>query len=60
MVPHVDLGVAALVDSAWPIIVLPIVLTVLVPLVIAGEEAYLHDAFGAEYKTYRARARRWL
>ena len=54
------LGGAALIDSAWPVIVLPIVLTALVRLVIAREEAYLHDAFGAEYAAYQARVRRWI
>ena len=54
------LGGAALIDSAWPVIVLPIVLMALVRLVISREEAYLHDAFGAEYAAYQARVRRWI
>jgi protein-S-isoprenylcysteine O-methyltransferase Ste14 len=54
------LGVAALLDSGWPIIVLPIVLLVLVRTVISREEAYLKDAFGADYGAYTARVRRWL
>jgi protein-S-isoprenylcysteine O-methyltransferase Ste14 len=54
------LGVAALIDSGWPIIVLPIVLFVLVRTVISREEAYLNDAFGADYGAYSARVRRWL
>jgi protein-S-isoprenylcysteine O-methyltransferase Ste14 len=53
-------GVAALIDSAWPLIVLPVVLVALVRLVISREEAYLSDAFGAEYGAYRERVRRWL
>jgi len=52
-------GGAALLDSAWPIIVLPVVLIVLVRTVIAREEMYLADAFGAEYSGYMARVRRW-
>ena len=53
-------GGAALLDSAWPIIVLPVVLIVLVRTVIAREEMYLADAFGAEYSGYVARVRRWV
>jgi protein-S-isoprenylcysteine O-methyltransferase Ste14 len=53
-------GAAALIDSAWPLIMLPLVLIALVRLVISREEAYLSDAFGAEYVAYKARVRRWL
>ena len=54
------LGGSALVDSSWPIIVLPIVLLVLLNTVISREEMYLRDAFGAEYTAYVASVRRWL
>ena len=54
------LGGAALLDSAWPIILLPIVLVVLVRRVISREEAYLNQAFSADYAAYTARVRRWL
>jgi len=54
------LGGAALLDSWWPIIVLPIVLFVLVRTVISREETYLNDAFGADYGAYTTRVRRWL
>jgi protein-S-isoprenylcysteine O-methyltransferase Ste14 len=54
------LGVSALVNSAWPIIVLPIVLFVLIKTVISREEMYLADAFGAEYHGYISRVRRWV
>jgi len=53
-------GGAGLLDSAWPMIVLPLVLIALVRTVISREEAYLGDAFGAEYSAYQARVRRWL
>jgi protein-S-isoprenylcysteine O-methyltransferase Ste14 len=56
----VSVGAAALIDSAWPLIMLPVVLMALVRLVISREEAYLSDAFGAEYMAYQARVRRWL
>lgn len=55
-----SVGVAMLIDSAWPLILLPVVLLLLVRLVIRREEAYLRSAFGAEYEAYTARVRRWL
>jgi protein-S-isoprenylcysteine O-methyltransferase Ste14 len=54
------LGGAALLNSAWPIVVLPIVLIVLFKTVISREERYLTDAFGVEYTQYLASVRRWL
>ena len=54
------LGAAALLDSAWPIIVLPVVILILVKTVISREEMYLRDAFRAEYTGYTASVRRWL
>jgi protein-S-isoprenylcysteine O-methyltransferase Ste14 len=54
------LGGSALINSAWPIIVLPIVLLILIKTVILREEMYLRDAFGAEYAAYVASVRRWL
>lgn len=54
------LGAAAMMYSAWPLLALPIVLALLVRLVIAREERYLQNAFGADYSDYRARVRRWL
>ena len=54
------LGGSALINSAWPIIVLPIVLLILIRTVILREEMYLRDAFGAEYAAYVASVRRWL
>jgi protein-S-isoprenylcysteine O-methyltransferase Ste14 len=54
------LGGSALLDSGWPVIVLPIVLLILVRTVISREEMYLRDAFGVEYAGYVANVRRWL
>ena len=54
------LGGSALLDSAWPVIVLPAVILILVETVISREEKYLRDAFGAEYTGYAASVRRWL
>jgi protein-S-isoprenylcysteine O-methyltransferase Ste14 len=53
-------GGSALLDSAWPVIVLPAVILILVERVISREEMYLRDAFGAEYTGYAASVRRWL
>lgn len=55
----VSAGAAGLMDSAWPLLLLPLVLAALVRLVIVREEAYLHSAFGAEYAAYQARVGRW-
>ena len=54
------LGGAALMNSAWPVVVLPAVIFILVKTVISREEMYLRDAFGAEYAGYVASVRRWL
>ncbi len=54
------LGGAALLDSVWPVIVLPAVILILVETVISREEMYLKDAFGAEYTGYTETVRRWL
>jgi protein-S-isoprenylcysteine O-methyltransferase Ste14 len=54
------LGGAALLNSAWPVIVLPAVILILFKTVISREETYLRDAFGPEYTGYAASVRRWL
>jgi protein-S-isoprenylcysteine O-methyltransferase Ste14 len=53
-------GGSALLDSAWPIVVLPFVLVILFKTVISREEMYLRDAFGPEYTEYVGSVRRWL
>ena len=53
-------GTTLLIGTLWPIVLLPIVLSLLVRLVIRREEAYLLSAFRDEYATYAARVRRWL
>jgi protein-S-isoprenylcysteine O-methyltransferase Ste14 len=53
-------GAAALLDSGWPVIVLPLVILILFQTVISREEMYLSDAFGPEYTGYVASVRRWL
>ena len=54
------LGTALLVNSIWPLILLPGLIALVQRWVIAPEEAYLERKFGAEYRSYRTQARRWL
>lgn len=54
------MGTALLLNTAWPILLLPLALVVLVQFVIHREEAHLARVFGAEYGAYCARVRRWL
>lgn len=53
-------GCAIVFDSLLALLLLPIVLLVIQIQVIAREEAYLERAFPEEYRSYRARVRRWL
>jgi protein-S-isoprenylcysteine O-methyltransferase Ste14 len=54
------LGLTLLMNSLWPLPILPVVLVLLVRLVIAREERYLASAFPGEYAEYRRQVRRWL
>lgn len=54
------LGVTALMNSWWPLLLLPIVLWALMALVISREERYLAAEFGETYGAYRERVRRWI
>lgn len=56
----VYIGGAVVLNSAWPLILLPVVLILLAHFVVVREEQYLSDAFGDEYAAYRSRVRRWL
>lgn len=56
----VYLGLAAWANSWWPILLFPLVLLTMQFGVIHREEAYLERLFGEEYRTYRARVRRWV
>jgi len=49
-----------LVNSAWPLMLLPAVVLLVQRQVIAREEAYLEAKFGEEYRAYKARVRRWI
>lgn len=54
------LGIALLMDSWWPFVLLPLVLVTVQRGVIRREERYLESKFGDEYRDYMARVRRWL
>ena len=54
------LGLSLAFNSAWPILLLPLVLVAMVKLVITKEEEYLEAVFGDEYRAYRRDVRRWV
>jgi protein-S-isoprenylcysteine O-methyltransferase Ste14 len=54
------LGLSAVLNHAWPVVLLPAVLVVLTQFVIEREEAHLAERFGEEYERYRRHVRRWL
>lgn len=54
------LGVAALLNSIWPLVMLPVVLVLIDRFVIAREERYLERKFGGDYLHYKSSVRRWL
>ena len=53
-------GVALVINVAWPIVLLPVVLVAVTMAVIAREERYMLARFGPAYEAYCARVRRWL
>ncbi len=54
------IGIAILLNSAWPLLLLPLVLLVIHRGVILREERYLEQKFGDEYNSYKMRVRRWI
>ncbi len=56
----VYLGIAALLDSLWLLLLAPPLLVVLRRGVIEREERYLERKFGEKYLGYKARVRRWI
>lgn len=54
------LAVTLVLNSWWPVALLPVVVLAIDRLVIAREERYLGDAFPREYAEFRSRVRRWL
>lgn len=53
-------GAAFVLDNAWILLLVPVTWLLLDRTVIAGEERYLAEKYGATYDAYRARVRRWL
>lgn len=53
-------GLALLLGVIWALALLPAVLLAVDRIAIAREESYLEAKFGAEYRAYRDRVRRWL
>lgn len=56
----ISAGVSLIVDTAWPILLLPLALFVLQTGVITREERYLEGKFGKDYTDYKSRVKRWL
>lgn len=54
------LGLALLFDSIIAIVLLPVIIVIIRTQVIAREERYLDVKFGADYRAYKTRVRRWL
>lgn len=52
-------GLAAWVNAAWPVLLLPVLVIVLNRTVIAREEETLEARFGEAYRRYKAAVRRW-
>lgn len=55
-----QLGIAAWTDNAWLLVTLVGAIALMSVVVIPKEERYLEAGFGAEYRDYKARVRRWL
>jgi len=53
-------GIAALLHSAWLLLLLPSLILVLHYGVVLREERYLERKFGSTYTRYRGRVRRWF
>ena len=53
-------GVAIWANALWPMLVLPLILAVMQRGVIHREERYLESKFGAAYREYKVRVRRWI
>ena len=56
----VYIGVTLLIETAWPLLFAPVVWALMRYAVIAHEETHLEAKFGAEYRAYKSRVRRWI
>ncbi|HET9708705.1 MAG TPA: isoprenylcysteine carboxylmethyltransferase family protein [Gemmatimonadales bacterium] len=55
-----QIGAALVLDNAWIFILAPVTWLLLDRVIIAGEERYLVEKYGATYDAYRHAVRRWL
>ena len=53
-------GMALLLQTAWPLVFAPLIWVMLRFGVIRHEEAHLEAKFGAAYRAYQAKVRRWF
>ena len=53
-------AIALFADAPWVLLPLPVVLAVIQQGVIVREERYLERLFGADYRDFKARTRRWV
>ncbi|MFC0712086.1 methyltransferase family protein [Azorhizophilus paspali] len=53
-------GIALLLASLWPWLLLPALIVFMDRTVIRHEEALLSELFGDAYRSYRERVRRWI
>lgn len=53
-------GVLMLMQTAWPLVFVPLVWLIIRFGVIRHEEAHLEACFGDEYRAFKARVGRWL
>ena len=54
------LGTTLLVNTPWPLVLLPPMLLILHWGVVRREERYLEAKFGEPYRAYKSRVRRWV
>ena len=54
------LGLALMMNSVWPLVLLPAVIIALELVVITREERYLRSVFGPAYDEYCRRVKRWI
>ncbi|MFL5692050.1 MAG: methyltransferase family protein [Ktedonobacteraceae bacterium] len=54
------IGIALLVNTLWPLLLLPVVQNVMRQGIIEREERYLERKFGQEYLAYKERVPRWI
>ena len=54
------LGLSMMLGTAWPFVAVPIFVWVIDRYFIRREEAMLEASFGADYREYKIRVRRWI